>query len=350
MSVWTFPAASHAVPPRRSARDIASLPASAVKKAMRSSSSQAAAITRSRPASAIAELAPQLGRRLVVAEVGELRLDPGADRHHARAAVRRVLGERGRRLVLALGDVRDVEDGLRRQRRELARRVGRGLRHRHVAHRASAGQRLHDRLQPVALGDRLGVARSGALGHPGEPPLRLLEVGGKSSVSTSSASATGSIRPSGCGTPPASCARTTWQIASVSRIAPRKRFPKTLAGGRPAHEPRDVPELHRLRHDLRRAERLGDRLEPLVGHRDDGDVRVDRGERVVASLGAGLGEGVEQGRLARVRQADDADPHAGSPLAATRSISRSSSERSPTLGTSPPMASPRAAPARTSLG
>ena len=55
---------------------------------------------------------------------------------------------------------------------------------------------------------------------------------------------------------------------------------------------------------------LGDFLQDvraLVGHDHDADIRVDGAERVVCSLGlAGAGEGVEEGGLAYVGQADDA--------------------------------------------
>ena len=125
--------------------------------------------------------------------------------------------------------------------------------------------------------------------------------------------------------------------------------PEPLPGRGAAHEPRDVEELDRLRHRPRRAHHARDRIEPLVGHLDDGDVRLDRGERIVADLRAAACERVEEGRLARVRKADDADLQVRSPRA-MRSISRASSERSPTPGTRAPMASPSAAPASTSLG
>ena len=45
------------------------------------------------------------------------------------------------------------------------------------------------------------------------------------------------------------------------------------------------------------------------GTADDRDVRLERGERVVGRRGAGARERVEERRLARVRQADDADLH-----------------------------------------
>ena len=47
-------------------------------------------------------------------------------------------------------------------------------------------------------------------------------------------------------------------------------------------------------------------VEPLVGHRDLADIGLDRAERIVRRLrGLRLGQCVEQGRLADVRQADD---------------------------------------------
>ena len=48
-------------------------------------------------------------------------------------------------------------------------------------------------------------------------------------------------------------------------------------------------------------------VQARVGHADDADVGLDRGERVVRREHVVLGQGVEQGRLADVGQADDAD-------------------------------------------
>ena len=60
---------------------------------------------------------------------------------------------------------------------------------------------------------------------------------------------------------------------------------------------------------VRGADGLRHRVEALVAHGDDGDVRLDRRERVVRRLGAGPGERVEQRGLARVRHPDDPDLH-----------------------------------------
>ena len=39
---------------------------------------------------------------------------------------------------------------------------------------------------------------------------------------------------------------------------------------------------------------------------DDAELRVERGERIIADLGLGVGDGVEEGRLAGIGQADQA--------------------------------------------
>ena len=80
-----------------------------------------------------------------------------------------------------------------------------------------------------------------------------------------------------------------------------------LALGRAADEAGDVdePEL-RLDH-LGRARKLRQRAEPLIGDGDGSDVRLDRAEGIIRRLRrGGLGQGVEERRLADVGQADDA--------------------------------------------
>ena len=50
---------------------------------------------------------------------------------------------------------------------------------------------------------------------------------------------------------------------------------------------------------------LGELVQPLVGHGHHADVRLDGAERIVGALRACVGDGVEQGGLADVRQPDD---------------------------------------------
>ena len=106
-------------------------------------------------------------------------------------------------------------------------------------------------------------------------------------------------------------ARTTSQIASVSRIAARNWLPSPS----PSLAPRTMPAMSRNvtgRGDrLRRVVEGGEHREARVGHLDDADVGLDRGERVVRREHVVLRERVEQRRLADVRQSDDPDrePH-----------------------------------------
>ena len=83
---------------------------------------------------------------------------------------------------------------------------------------------------------------------------------------------------------------------------------QALALGGAAHQAGDVDEVDPRRDDLLR---LGDprqRVQPRLGHRHVADVGLDGAERIVGRLRRrGLGQRVEQGRLADVRQADDGD-------------------------------------------
>ena len=86
----------------------------------------------------------------------------------------------------------------------------------------------------------------------------------------------------------------------------RNWLPRPSPFEAPGDQAGDVDELDGGRDDLLRLDDLGERVEPRVGHLDDADVRLDRAEGIVLGRDAGLGEGVEQGGLADVRQADDA--------------------------------------------
>src|SRR6185503_904184 len=84
---------------------------------------------------------------------------------------------------------------------------------------------------------------------------------------------------------------------------------ETLALGGAGHQAGDVDELDHRRHHLLRLLDRRDRIEAPVGHRHDADVRLDGAERIVLGGDARLGERVEQGGLADVRQADDTALH-----------------------------------------
>ena len=73
------------------------------------------------------------------------------------------------------------------------------------------------------------------------------------------------------------------------------------------HQPGDVDERQLGRDDLGRSGDGGELVEARIGDRDLADVGLDRAERIVGRLRRlRLGQRVEEGRLADVRQADDA--------------------------------------------
>ena len=87
----------------------------------------------------------------------------------------------------------------------------------------------------------------------------------------------------------------------------RKKFvAQPLARACALDEARDVHELDRGRDDDVGLRDFLQHREPLVRHGHDADVWIDRAKGVIRRLGlAGAGDGVEQGGLADIGQADD---------------------------------------------
>src|SRR5690606_38349816 len=79
-----------------------------------------------------------------------------------------------------------------------------------------------------------------------------------------------------------------------------------FATGGAGDQPGDVDELHRGRDDLLRVDDPGERVQPRIRHRHDADIGLDGAEGEVGRGDARLGQRIEEGRLADVRQADDA--------------------------------------------
>ena len=73
------------------------------------------------------------------------------------------------------------------------------------------------------------------------------------------------------------------------------------------HEARDVHELDHGEDGALRAHDPRQRVEPRVGHLHDAGVGLDRGERIVRHERLGGGQRVEEGGLADVGKADDAE-------------------------------------------
>ena len=249
--------------------------------------------------------------RLVVVQLRQLRVEPGAHRRRPGAARLGVLHELGRRLErLALGHVRHVEHRLRGERLEAHVRPG-SVR-RAAARCAPPAPRAAPRPRRVSQRSSATATLSSdfaCLDTRSSRRSACSRSANSSSVSTASTSASGSTRPSGCTTCASSWARTTWTIASVSRMFAEELVAEPLAAVRAAHEAGDVVELDRLVHHRRGAHGRGHLIEPLVRHRHDRHVRLDRRERVVRRLRAGPRERVEERGLAGVRQPDDPDLH-----------------------------------------
>ena len=82
---------------------------------------------------------------------------------------------------------------------------------------------------------------------------------------------------------------------------------EALALARALDQAGDVEELDRRGHGALGLHDPGERVEPRVGDLHDAGVRFDRGEGIVRHQRAGGGERVEEGGLADVGKADDAE-------------------------------------------
>ena len=165
------------------------------------------------------------------------------------------------------------------------------------------------RLQPAVLGDRLFVAGLRLLADPAEPALDLVVVGedqlglDRLDVGERVDAAVG-VRHVGFGVAADDVAD---RVGLADRGEELVAEPLPFRGA--FDQAGDVVEVDFRRHQFGALDGRGDLLQALVGDLGDGDVRLDRRERVVARLGAALGQGVEEGRLAGVRQPDDPDLH-----------------------------------------
>lgn len=83
--------------------------------------------------------------------------------------------------------------------------------------------------------------------------------------------------------------------------------PKTFTFASSFDQTGDVNECDCRWGDLLRLEHFRQRFEATVGNRNDPGVRIDSRERIVGGQNPGVGQRVEQRRLANVRQTDDPD-------------------------------------------
>ena len=81
---------------------------------------------------------------------------------------------------------------------------------------------------------------------------------------------------------------------------------EAFAGARAFHQSGDVDELDRRRNDLLRMGQLRECVEPRIRHRDDAEIRINCAEGIIRGLRfSGARNGVEERRLANVRQTND---------------------------------------------
>ena len=115
------------------------------------------------------------------------------------------------------------------------------------------------------------------------------------------------MRPSTWVTSPSSKQRTTWAIASHSRMLARNWLPSPSPFDAPRTRPAMSTKVRRVGMISFELAIAASVVEPRVGHGDVADVGLDGAERIIRRLGGGgLGERVEERRLADVGQADDA--------------------------------------------
>ena len=133
-----------------------------------------------------------------------------------------------------------------------------------------------------------------------------------SSISIVSMSESGSTVPATWTTSGSSKQRTTWRIASTSRMWLRNLLPSPSPFARPLDDPGDVDELERRGDELLAATMyLLIRCQPVVGHaaRSPRSARSCRTDNSPLWACFDCGEGVEQRALADVGQTDDAGFH-----------------------------------------
>ena len=170
-----------------------------------------------------------------------------------------------------------------------------------------------------ASSDGLDLRQHGLLGcrracrHAWRPwrtrSRRFLTVSRSASINSvlmTSMSRTGSIEPATCSTSGSSKHRTTWTIASTSRMCVRNLLPSPSPWLAPFTRPAmSTNSMAAGMTTLVFAIRWSGR-QPVVGHRHDAHVGIDGAEGIVGRFRLAVArDGVEQGGLADVGQSDD---------------------------------------------
>ena len=302
------PRRARRVSPRRRCQLCAGLSSPAVKKASRSSSPKAPRTTRSSPVSPT----PSSSRMAAASSSSssdELGLEPRRHRDRGGADGGGVVGHDGGHRVVAFVDVGHVEHRLAGQRREVAQRVGRGRRARA---RCAPARRAGAPRSPRAATPPRRPPR-GRRRAPRAPRARGAARPARGRRRSAPSRSSPCPRPGRRGPRGGSRSRRGARARRAAARRSRARWPGT--GCRAPRPCARRPRARRCRGSRscpgRRSGADGGRdgVEPRIAHRHDGDVRLDRRERVVRRLRSGARERVEERRLARVGQPDDPDLH-----------------------------------------
>ena len=210
----------------------------------------------------------------------------------------RLVGEHG------LVGVEDVEERLGGEQGQLAQRRPVDAGGEQGACPRSGSRRLPRRPRAPGAGPSASAPPSAGAARPSPGSGGRRGSARSRSVSMSLAA---SMRPSTCTTSGSSKTRTTWQIASDSRMLARNLLPSPAPSEAPLTMPAMSTNDTTAGTVFAELWILGQHVEPGVGQRDDADVGLDGGERVVGGEHVVAGQRVEQGRLADVGQADDAE-------------------------------------------
>ncbi len=239
MSEWISPGGVPARSgPSRRCQDWAALPSPAVKNEFRSQQREGAADDAVEAGLADAEVGAHRGGVLVV-ELGQLGLDARARPRPRPRPARRRARRPGRDLVVALVDVGDEQHRLGRSAAQRLRSAsGAPSGDRDGARRAAGLQRGDHLAQPRLLGDRRLVAAARLLRDAVERAARPARGRRRPARSRSSrCRAAGRRSPRGGRRSASSWARTTWTIASVSRMFARNWLPRPSPLCAPATRP-----------------------------------------------------------------------------------------------------------------
>ena len=218
----------------------------------------------------------------------------------------------------------------------ILQRIGRIGGRWHGARGLAGVEGLNERAQPLRLGDRAPVAALGRLADAVEAALGLIEVG-EDELGLDRLDVAQRV-DAPLGVHDVGILVDAHDVDDRVGLADvgQELVAQPLAAVRARDQAGDVVEGDRVGHDLGRLDRGGDLVEAFVDDRDDGDVGLDRRERVVGRLRGHAGQRAEQRGFARVGHADDPDLHARV----------SAPDRGHALAT----AVPSSAPASTSLG